>query len=125
MTKELFPFMNPCHPLTDKMCENISLYMRHKYREWDTYKGAKYSTFNITNELMRVTYDKGCKDRLEEVINAWNQILQDEVGDVWAKGTNEFGINRRRYNLFLENPILAEFDNVLIQMLSQQQQEKS
>ena len=125
MTKELFPFINPCHPLTDKMCENISLYMRHKYREWDTYKGAKYPTFNITNELMRVTYDKGCKDRLEEVINAWNQILQDEVGDVWAKGTNEFGINRRRYNLFLENPILAEFDNVLIQMLSQQQQEKS
>lgn len=77
--EELFPFMNPCHPLTDKMCENISLYMRHKYREWDTYKGAKYSTFNITNELMRVAYDIGTEATAKEpekTIESSNELIE-------------------------------------------------
>lgn len=99
------------HPLTDEMIEDLWT----KPYELDE---------SIDFQVIRAAYDKGRDDRLEQVINAWNQILQDEIGNVWAKGTNEFGINRRRYSLFLENPILAEFDNVLTQMLSQQQQQE-
>ena len=78
------------HLLTDEMCEEI------------------YDSTCEADVMMRLAYDKGRAEQLEQVEDAWSDALQEE-----CECGIKFHSEKRAANMKRDYPVLAHFGVVL------------